>query len=340
MRTVKVPFLDREVSALGFGCASLGSRIAPATGRAAIERALEAGITWFDVAPSYGDGQAETLLGAALGGRAGEVAVVTKAGIVANPPGRAQRAVARVVRPIVARVPSMRALVKRLRPGTAKRAVLTGLSVRESLYRSLDRLKLDRVAVFALHEPTLAEVVDADVRAALWAIKEEGLAGAIGIAGEVWAFTAGRAVGGPYDVLQTDGSLFSPVDLRLSEIQDSLRPTMLVTHSVFGVGGALDRALAMSELRDRHPPGDIPRVLLSAAFDANPKGVVLTSAYTPDHLAMNVAAANETPDAARLAALRALLRGHGFGQRPPGAGDMPGKPEPKAHGEERRVRLA
>ena len=56
MRMVRVPRLDRDVSAIGFGCASLGSRISAADGRRAIARALDLGLTWFDVAPPYGDG--------------------------------------------------------------------------------------------------------------------------------------------------------------------------------------------------------------------------------------------------------------------------------------------
>jgi D-threo-aldose 1-dehydrogenase len=52
-----------------FGCGPIGSFAADgdeATGRAALDAALAAGIRRFDVAPSYGDGQAESLLGDAL----------------------------------------------------------------------------------------------------------------------------------------------------------------------------------------------------------------------------------------------------------------------------------
>src|ERR1700727_306558 len=54
---------------LVFGCGPIGSYAADGEtthGRAALEAALEAGITRFDVAPSYGDGEAERLLGDAL----------------------------------------------------------------------------------------------------------------------------------------------------------------------------------------------------------------------------------------------------------------------------------
>lgn len=55
-----------RVSALGFGCGSVGGlfvRGEPADQLRAFERALSAGITYFDTAPSYGDGRSETNVG-------------------------------------------------------------------------------------------------------------------------------------------------------------------------------------------------------------------------------------------------------------------------------------
>lgn len=57
------------VSALGFGCGSVGGLMVrgdPADQRAAVARALDAGIAYFDTAPSYGDGRSEENLGRVL----------------------------------------------------------------------------------------------------------------------------------------------------------------------------------------------------------------------------------------------------------------------------------
>ncbi|MBV9172662.1 MAG: aldo/keto reductase [Chloroflexi bacterium] len=54
------------VSALGFGCGAVGGLMVrgdPAEQRRAVTRALEAGITYFDTAATYGDGQSEAHLG-------------------------------------------------------------------------------------------------------------------------------------------------------------------------------------------------------------------------------------------------------------------------------------
>lgn len=58
-----------SVSALGFGCGSVGGLLVRgerAAQTAAVARALEAGITYFDTAPSYGDGRSEENLGQVL----------------------------------------------------------------------------------------------------------------------------------------------------------------------------------------------------------------------------------------------------------------------------------
>src|SRR5260221_4138096 len=86
MRTIHVPSLDRAVSSLGFGCASLGSRVSPGRGRTALEQAFDAGVTWYDVAPSYGAGHAETILGEFAAGRRAVLAIATKVGILPPAP--------------------------------------------------------------------------------------------------------------------------------------------------------------------------------------------------------------------------------------------------------------
>ena len=58
-----------SVSALGFGAGAVGGLMVrgdPAEQTAAVARALDAGITYFDTAPSYGDGRSERNLGRVL----------------------------------------------------------------------------------------------------------------------------------------------------------------------------------------------------------------------------------------------------------------------------------
>lgn len=299
MRTLDCPGVG-AVSALGFGCASLGSRISEKAGRAAIDAALKAGVTWFDVAPSYGDGKAETILGEAVRGT--NAHIVTKAGLIAGRRNPVKRVIGAVARPVVAAIPALRPLVKRLRPDNAKRLPLDAETLRVSLLQSLERLGRNELAVFALHEPSLDDVRNEAVIRALDDIKAEGLAGRIAIAGAPDVFAAARKAGLPADTLQT---AHSPFDKGLANAPSD---AFTVSHSVFGVAGALDRLRRVPA--DRLAAAgftDAPSALLAYAFAANPNGVVLASSYAPDHLAKNAAAASLTPDTSVLARLDSLI---------------------------------
>src|SRR5271163_3015896 len=70
-----------SVSVLGFGCGAVGGlmvRGAAADQARAVARAMEAGITYFDTAPSYGDGASERNLGRVLAELKPDVRLGTK----------------------------------------------------------------------------------------------------------------------------------------------------------------------------------------------------------------------------------------------------------------------
>src|SRR5207247_7406940 len=69
------------VSAIGFGCGAVGGLMVkgePAAQTRAVARAIEAGISYFDTARSYGDGRSEENLGRVLAELGADVVVGTK----------------------------------------------------------------------------------------------------------------------------------------------------------------------------------------------------------------------------------------------------------------------
>ena len=69
------------VSVAGLGCNNFGRRLDLAGTRAVVDAAIDAGITLFDTADTYGDGGAsEELLGEVLAGRREQVVLATKFG--------------------------------------------------------------------------------------------------------------------------------------------------------------------------------------------------------------------------------------------------------------------
>lgn len=69
------------VSVVGVGCNAFGTRIDAAQTQLVVDAAIDAGVTLFDTADSYGRGRSEELLGRALGSRREDVVVATKFGM-------------------------------------------------------------------------------------------------------------------------------------------------------------------------------------------------------------------------------------------------------------------
>jgi aryl-alcohol dehydrogenase-like predicted oxidoreductase len=142
-----------SVSNLGFGCSAYWARpiFAEARALALVEAAIDGGITLFDTGPIYGAGLGEARLGRALRARGGAEGLVicTKVGTHVGENGRVFRD-------------------------------FSPEALRTSLHRSLERLRIDRVAGVHLHGPNATELTEPLLRT-LEDLKAEGLVRFIGI---------------------------------------------------------------------------------------------------------------------------------------------------------------
>jgi hypothetical protein len=314
MRHVFAEPLGREASVIGFGCASLGSRISAGEGLSALARAYDQGVTWFDVAPPYGDGAAEALLGQFLKGKREQVAICTKVGIEPPQLSAKGRLLKPVMRTALKLAPQLREAIARRRPASV-RAPIDAKSIEASVTRSLKNLGVDYVDVLALHEPSLEDVRREDVRAALQSVLDKGYARIIGIAGDRSVAEQGLAEFPMYGMAQhADGPFHAPLPNH-----GGLR----ITHSVFGVGGALSKlAQAVStdaSLRAKllemgfggRPQEIAAAALMDFALSNNTGGIVLASMFRAEHLAFNRGRANRPPNPE----LVSLLQGYDWTQR-------------------------
>ncbi|MCF8720081.1 aldo/keto reductase [Nitrospina gracilis] len=84
MRAVSVKGLDTPWSVITFGCWQIapsggwGDYATPEEADASVKAALEGGITAFDTAEGYGDGESERRLGKALGSKKNDVLIISK----------------------------------------------------------------------------------------------------------------------------------------------------------------------------------------------------------------------------------------------------------------------
>jgi hypothetical protein len=298
--------LGSEVSQLGMGCASLGSRISPSQGLRALERAFDHGITWYDVAPAYGAGEAEGLIGAFAAGRRDAIRICTKVGLAPPERNATLRLVYAALRPVAGAAKTLRKMFRKSAMTRNRHLDLTPDLVRSSLERSLRRLRVDHVDVFALHDPPEEDTRRADLLGALDDLRARGLTRTLAVAGAYGACVAGLTASQGFGVAQlADPPGEGGVAARLRAAVG--RPLSTVTHSVLGVGGAAetlarriadDPALA-ALLRGHgfHGPASAiaADVLQRRAFALNGEGVVLMSMFSGDHLSAALAAAAAPP---------------------------------------------
>lgn len=174
-----------DVSAIGFGAWGIGGHVEgglsyghtdDSESLAAVEAALDSGVTFFDTAPLYGEGRSETLLGRALTGRRDRAIIATKAGY----------------------------------SGFGAACDITPRNVRASLEGSLRRLGTDWVDVLQLHDP-LPDEMGAEIVAVLEDLRSEGKIRTFGVSARSPVEALALAERFPIPVFQVN---FSMLDLR------------------------------------------------------------------------------------------------------------------------------
>jgi aryl-alcohol dehydrogenase-like predicted oxidoreductase len=166
---------------LGLGCSRIGSFSSPhsvADSIALIRRAFELGVTLFDTANIYGQGDSESAIGRALRGHRDEAVIVTKAGNAFS----ARMALMRPLKPLL--WPLMRArrgaFITAARQG-ALRQDWRPRTLIAALDASLARLKTDRVDAFLLHSPSGAVIAAEETGKVLERVLSSGRALRVGV---------------------------------------------------------------------------------------------------------------------------------------------------------------
>jgi hypothetical protein len=128
-----------------------------------LSAAYDYGIRHFDVARSYGYGEAEAVLGAFARSKRSNISITTKVGIL-PPPGYVSSApVKHVARSLLKGVPWLRPLMRRTGRRMTRLSRFDIKSVRRSFEQSLRKLKTPYVDVLLLHDCTSDEIADSAI---------------------------------------------------------------------------------------------------------------------------------------------------------------------------------
>lgn len=281
-------------SPLGFGCAYLTGGFEEKRNIRLVHDVLDCGLSHFDVAPLYGVGTAEDVLGKALLGRRSNVTIATKIGR----PRPSLTYKTQALRLLASPLRKFASNFLRKREVSAIKGVVSKGNfdtafVSDSLHESLRRLRTDYVDILFLHEVTASDITD-ELLTFLDKSKKDGLFASCGLATthEKLEGIEGAHSNMPWDVVQYS---WSALDLNQRRIFNEsahithralMRAYIPLLNWLKSSPGAMARLSNACSL-DLSNPLNLSKALLGAAISNNREGVVLVSSRRADRIRDN-----------------------------------------------------
>src|SRR5690606_7526018 len=276
MKTIElIPGINASVN--GFGCSPIMGSVDNSTAKYAIDMALEYGINYFDVARSYGYGEAEGFIGKLLNDKKHEVYIATKFGI--NPNWKALSL--RKLKPLVRYIQNLKAKdhpnsqVKKTAPsGLSKKlldriVLLRGKDVRKSLEKSLRELEREYVDYLIIHEPHQTMDYIDELYETAEILKKEGKIRSFGLSASHSQEKLHEKYLEKFDLLQFDNPMLRD-DYNNYLVKKENQPNIIF--SPFKGG-----------LNTLNPAEKLNKLLRDF-----PNSVILCSMFNPDHIRQNI----------------------------------------------------
>jgi aryl-alcohol dehydrogenase-like predicted oxidoreductase len=312
---------DARLSVLGFGCSAMLGRCSRSESIAALNTALDAGITFFDNARSYGFGASEGLLGQFLQGRRDKVILCTKFGIL--PVARNWKQMMKpVARAAVRLVPSLRQAAQRQAANQFNANQFSLTTLQSSLETSLRQLRTDYLDMLLMHEPPASILQQHDLLEALGRLVEQGKVLMAGLSADIPVIEKTFAERPPALTTAQFPVNLSNIAFTSQTVQQ--KGMFLVANHPFGgptgVTASRERIAKLAkspglsaELREKLASDD-PQVLLELVFnvilDGTGISAVVPAMMRPDHIRANVQAIESCRfTSEELAEIRAVLSG-------------------------------
>lgn len=290
---------------LGLGCSTFGGSKSKKTALRALHEAYDLGVFYYDIARSYGYGQAESIVGTFTKDKRDKVMLTSKIGIAPPKPF-----------PLMSQVKDVVRFAKRLAPGISQaliqsysskhvsRPYVTPRLAIDTLETSLRELQTDYLDFFLLHDCPFENAVQEDIAAAMEKAKTKGMIRA-------WGATCERPEelgqyfkeDSPFQVVQFPYASSNSF-VRKNEFPDIAKVIFSVMSQSAGQGNP--SAAFFEQLYINHKvPGlinNLPEAWLYIASKELDQGVVLCSMTQGKHIKRNVDIIN-APDISTTALL-------------------------------------
>lgn len=286
-----------QVSALGFGCASVMGKVGKSQAIAAMEQAYDLGITHFDVARSYGFGQAESVLGKFIQGKRTNVTVTSKFGVMPPHLTLKTKILIPIARNISEYIPNLKAKLRSKSASLLAEKRFDVVYAQSCLETSLRELNTDYIDFYMLHEPELALLQKNDeLKRFLEANVDSGKVRAWGIAYKAPEdYSTIKFLGG--DVVQFEGNVGN-----LDAVEEVRTLDYRQRFVMRPFAGGLSRGLLDDFLSKKHAASDVLQELnislgefsLCVASElAGSFGSVVCSMFSSQHITANVNTVNK-----------------------------------------------
>lgn len=307
MKTVTLPGTETRTTVLGFGCSALLAPSTRAEGLALLETAYDAGIRHFDVARSYGYGDAEGLVGEFLGRHWGDggLTVTTKFGLQPMKSVAKARALVGAARRLMQLSPFLDRAIRARARQLFKWGAFGVDEARQSLETSLRELKTERIDVYLMHVPRPDDCRSPELLEFLRQAVRDGKVGRFGVGTDIESVVeVCRSHPEFADVVQFQNSVLS----RNIDRVEPRRDRATITHGALSWSYTRLREKLSDDPEaarrwsreldlDCTDPAVLSSLMLNAAVRANPNGVVIFSSTRPESIRANVRAVAESPPA-------------------------------------------
>ena len=291
-----------QISELGFGCAAVAGRVSRKDSLLALHAAYDAGITFYDMARSYGYGQSERIVGEFLGGRRESVVLCTKFGIMPAAVSGWKQKLKPMAQLAIRAFPALRAVAQKQVQDQFVSNQFTPEILRMSLETSLRELKTDYVDILLLHAAPATVLQQHDLLHAMDQLVQSGKVRMAGI-------SADAPVIGKYFAERPKPLTTAQFALNLGNIGFAAETRqnndlLLVGNHVFGgpSGAAAGKATISelhvsaglpAELREKLDPNDpqtLPEMVLNCVLRGTGLAAIVPAMMQVRHIQSNIRA--------------------------------------------------
>ncbi len=167
---------DLHSSVMGLGAAPIGSRTDRDKSIKTLNEAFDLGITFYDTAPSYGQGASEKIIGEVFKTRRDKVIITTKVGKCITPTLELAAKIKPIVRMLLQRIPGLKNTLQKNVKQFVQSQTKTNFELShiiKSVEDSLKRLNTDYIDLLLLHSPS-QDAITEEVFGRLKYLKQQG----------------------------------------------------------------------------------------------------------------------------------------------------------------------